>query len=245
MLSARRAALIGVLTLLLGLLLFFPARIAYQWIAPPTVLLSGIDGSVWNGSSSEASVGGLYLGNLRWKVRPLRLFRGELAFAITAKPASGLISGSVGVAIGGTYTVSNLQAEVSLQSLQSLLNNPGLSGSMRVELDELTGNAGGPVSATGSFDIVNLINPSVTRDTIGGYRGEISSDDSGFLVLIEETDGIVDIDGRLTIAMDHSYRFIALLAPNARTPVNLRQFMERLPLADNGVRRVYQFDGRM
>ena len=64
MLSARRAALIGVLTLLLGLLLFFPARIAYQWIAPPTVLLSGIDGSVWNGSSSEASVGGLYLGNL-------------------------------------------------------------------------------------------------------------------------------------------------------------------------------------
>ena len=45
---------IGLVTLLLGLVIFFPARVAYRWFVPDTISFAGISGSVWNGGAREA-----------------------------------------------------------------------------------------------------------------------------------------------------------------------------------------------
>ena len=43
----KRYIFAGILVLLIVLLVTFPARVAYQWFAPPDLTLSGISGSVW------------------------------------------------------------------------------------------------------------------------------------------------------------------------------------------------------
>ncbi|NCF50656.1 type II secretion system protein GspN [Gammaproteobacteria bacterium] len=245
MLSVRRAALIGVLTLALGLLIVFPARIAYQLFAPQAVKLAGISGSVWNGSAGEAAANRVYLRDLRWQIRPSQLLTGALAYTVTAKPSSGTVTANVSVGLAGGVTVTDLRAALPLQTLRSVLKNPGLAGSLTVQLDELTADSTGPKTAAGWFEIADLVDPRLHRESLGDYRADISSDGSGILVAIEDSDGDIDIDAQLRLAPDLSYQFVALLAPKASTPPNLRQFMQRLPFADDGVNRIYQFEGRM
>ena len=44
--TRRRLIIAGILTLVAGLIILFPARVAYNWIAPPGISLSGISGSI-------------------------------------------------------------------------------------------------------------------------------------------------------------------------------------------------------
>jgi general secretion pathway protein N len=92
-LTITRKALvsIGLVTFVSAFVVMFPARVAYDWFAPSTVQVSGLEGSIWSGSAAEASVAGLYLRDLAWRLRPLRLFTGKLAASIEASPASGFL----------------------------------------------------------------------------------------------------------------------------------------------------------
>jgi hypothetical protein len=76
--SRFRFVIVGLITLTVGLLLLFPARVAYQWFAPPGIALSGIDGTIWRGMAREGDVGGLYLRNVGWRVQPLKLCTGKI-----------------------------------------------------------------------------------------------------------------------------------------------------------------------
>ena len=87
--NRRRLIIVGVLTLALGMVTLFPARIAYQWFSPPGIALAGIDGSVWRGSAAEGAFGGVYVRNVEWRMRPLSLFAAQLAYALRADTGSG------------------------------------------------------------------------------------------------------------------------------------------------------------
>ena len=40
---------------IIGLLAVFPARVAYRWLAPPQLAMTGIEGSVWRGGAAAAA----------------------------------------------------------------------------------------------------------------------------------------------------------------------------------------------
>ncbi|MDH3532004.1 MAG: type II secretion system protein N, partial [Gammaproteobacteria bacterium] len=224
---------------------FFPARIAYDWFAPPALKLAGIDGSVWYGSAAEASAGGIYLRDLQWRAQVLGLLAGKLGYSIAASPVSGFIEGDVALSPLGKLTVRDLTGALPLTALRQLLNNPRLEGSLSVQLVELHAEDGVPLSADGSFEIAKLVNPAWHPYSLGGYRATIATEDDGVVVVVEETDGVVDIDGNLKIAADGSFQFIALLLATNNTPPRIRQAIDYLPFADDGVRRIYRFEGRI
>ena len=228
MLTRSRFVIIGVITLLLGLLITFPARVAHHWFTPAGVAISGIQGSIWRGHALEGEMGGIYVRNLNWRMRPWQLFTGELAYSVEADALSGFINGDVAIGIGGSASLRNLTASLSLQSMQTIVGMPGLDGTANLQFERLVFENGVPVAADGTLEVANLIAPLIHRSPVGGFRAEFFTQESGVMASVEDTDAIVDLAGSLSVSADRTYRFLAQVAPKSTTPEDLREQMRFL-----------------
>ncbi|HSG58992.1 MAG TPA: type II secretion system protein N [Woeseiaceae bacterium] len=227
-LSRGKMIAAGAVTLLLGLIALFPARVAYQWFAPPGIALNGISGTVWSGRAAQASVQGVYLEGLAWEIRPLALIKGQLAMSIEGIPGSGFVETTLTVGFSGTVQFDDLQGSLPLQSLERLVRMPGLRGNASVQFERLAIRDGLPVAADGVLTVSSLVAPMIHRGSIGGYRAEFFTQNAGVMASVEDTDGVVDLAGSLQIAADRTFRFTGLVASKATTPPNLLQQMQFL-----------------
>lgn len=230
----RRVLLVGLLTLVLGTVAYFPARVAYHWFAPEGLRVGGISGSIWNGGATDAAVAGIYLRDIRWDFDVLPLARGRLAWSVKATPASGFIDGRVALGVGGTLMLEDVTGSMPLELLRGLARNPALAGSLSVEIERLEAAGTVPNQATGSFRVANLVDPRIYPGSLGSYQGEAVTGDAGIVVTYEDTDGLVDIEGRIDIAPDGAFRHTAKLRAKRETPPGIGQFIAALPLAADG-----------
>jgi general secretion pathway protein N len=235
----------GVVTLLIGLVTIFPARVAYRWLAPASVGLEGISGSVWNGRAAQAQVEGFYVRDLAWRFRPLGLVTGNLSYAVEATPASGFINATVLLGVTGAVRLEDLQASLPLQPFEGLVGMPGLRGTVNLQFERIVIEDGLPVAANGRLAVADLVAPMIHRGSIGGYRADFFTQNTGVLASIEDTDGVVDIAGSFEIAADRSYQFLAQLAPKAGTPHNLRQQMNFLGTANDRGQYELRLEGQL
>lgn len=220
--SARLAVLASV-TVVAGLVALFPARVAYSWLAPPDLALSGIGGSVWDGSAAEASIRGLYVRDLRWQFRPGLLLRGGIFFTLQAVPPGGFLEGTAGVTASGAVSLTDLRASTPLDEIHRLLPVPAVSGKANVRLERLTIKQGLPTVADGFIEIENLVASWVNRQPLGAFRLELRTQASGIVGTLEGIGALVDVAGSAELRSDRRWEVVALLAANQRTPVEMRQ----------------------
>lgn len=228
MASAGRLIAAGSAVFVVGVVLIFPARVAYDWFAPPGVALSGLEGSVWSGHARDANIMGLYLRDIEWRFRPTLLATGRIGYRLTARPPGGEINGDVAISAGGTVTLSNVRGTVPLDTLRALTRVDNLAGVADVNVESAVLENGLPTSARGSLEVRELLVPIVSRTAIGGYRAEFFTEDEGITASVEDTDGVVDIAGQLLLRPDRSYLFTGLLAPTGQTPQRLQNQMQFL-----------------
>ena len=152
----RGLLLLTVLTVVVALVITLPARIAYKWMSPPFVQISGIYGTVWNGGAREFATNGVYLRELTWHMRPLALFTGKARYDISGTPVSGFFASEVTLSLGGTLTLSNLSASVPLQMFEEASNIVGLRGTASLQFERLELAAGRASAMDGTVDIANL-----------------------------------------------------------------------------------------
>ena len=243
--TRSRLLTIGSITLLVGLLVFFPARVAYHWFAPETIAIAGINGSIWSGHARDARVSGVYVRDLRWRFRPLSLFTGKLAYAVEASPASGFVDALVGFGLSGTITLTDVKASLPLQALQQAVQLPGLSGKVNLQFERIKLDGDLPVAADGVLEVANLTVPLVYRSSIGGYRAEFFTQESGVMASVEDTDGVIDLAGSLQLSSDRSYQFIAQLAAKSNTPASVRQQMQFLGSANERGQHELRLEGQL
>jgi len=227
------------------MLVFFPARVAYQWFSPPVLVAGGISGSIWSGTAVEATAAGVYLRDLRWRINPGALFSGELSYSVVASPATGFVEATVAFGITGTMTASDLSASLPLRAVDSVIGIPGMEGTLNLRFERLTIVDGLLVAADGVVQIADLVVPVVYHGSIGGYRAEFITRESGIEASIEDTDGLIDLAGSLQFAPDRSYRFIGQLAAKPETPENVRQQMSYLPPTDKAGQYEFRLEGRL
>lgn len=235
----------GLLTFLLALLVMFPARVAYRLVAPPGVVISGIDGTLWRGSANALNASGVYLTDVTWELRPLALLGGRLACRLQARPARGFIEADIAVGIGGAVSIDNATGSVPLGILAAPLRVPGLDGAASIELESLVIRDGLPVAAEGTIAVDRLVVPLVDSGSIGGYRADLATQADAVVAAIEDTDGLFDISGSLTIGSDRSYRFLGQIAAKPETPDKLRRQMLMLGSADAQGRREVRLEGAL
>ena len=219
----------GLLAFLAGVLMVFPARVAYRWFVPPEVALSGIEGTIWNGRADHATIAGVYVRNLEWQSRPFSLFVLRPAYDARGELVAGFVEGRFSVGLGQRVRLQNATASISLSSLAGALNMKALDGTANLRIDELDIRGGLPVAASGTVEVRNLLAPTIySRAPIGGYRAEFFTQENGIAASVEDTDGIIDVAGSLTVNNDRSYVFLAAIAPKAGADEGIRNQMRFL-----------------
>lgn len=220
--GAKRLVIIGLVTFAVGVIVTIPARVAYHWVAPPGIQLAGIEGSIWAGSARELVVGGIYLRDVEWRLRPLSLFTGKLGLRVEAAPASGFLESDLALTVGGNIIATDLKASLPLQMFADNLKMPGLSGNSSLEFSRLRVDSGVLAEANGTIAVAGLLAPLIDPSPIGAYRMEFVNSQSGVVASIEDTGGVFDLAGSLTIFPDGRYEFRGLVAANDQTPEKLR-----------------------
>ncbi|MDJ0918806.1 MAG: type II secretion system protein N [Woeseiaceae bacterium] len=226
--NLRKLVAVGLLVLVIGVIVKIPARVALQ-LVPDSVLISGASGTIWNGRAGAVLVSGIYLRNVEWRTKPFGFLTGKLALGIRAAPASGFVESDLALGLNGAATLSDLNASIPLSVFADAINVPNLSGSTSLQFDYLTVLDGVPTSASGTVQIADMTVPMVHPGSLGGYTLEFSDFENGVIASIEDTDGVVDIAGTLTLADDRSYSLLAQLAATSTTPAELTRQIEFLP----------------
>ena len=228
-LRPRGLLAVALLTIFITLLVTFPARIAYRWASPPFLQMSGIKGTIWNGSASEFSTNGVYLRDLAWTMRPLQLFTGKAQYDVSGSPVAGFFESRVAVSFGGDVTLRDLRASLPLQMFERAASVPGLRGSASLQFDRLELVAGRPAAMDGTMDVANLVVPMISRSSLGGYRAEFFTQNNGIVASVEDTDGVVDLAGSLQLNNDHTYAFLGQVVAKSGTPEDIRTQLRFLP----------------
>jgi len=241
--STRGLVTTGAITLVLGLIVMFPARVAIGWFMPADVAIAGIQGSVWRGSATEAAVNSVYLRDIEWRLNISRLFTGQLSYSIEATPVSGFLESDVSIGYSGALTVSELTAALPLELLADAVNVSGLQGnvSLTFERIEIVDNL--VTAADGTAQFADLMIPVFGRDSLGGYKAEFFTQNNGITASIEDTDGVLDMAGSLQISADRSFEFIALVIAKPEAPQGIRQLLQTLPAANNRGQRELRYEG--
>jgi len=243
--NLKRLAIVGVTTLLIGLLALFPARIAYSWFAPTELRLSEIGGTIWSGVATEGDAAGIYIRNLSWRFKPLALFTGKLAFSTRLDPAGGFMSGDIFAGFNGSVLFKNLDAAVPISALRNLVQIPGLDGRIRLQFEALELHNGRPVAADGTVDISNLFIRGLAATAIGDYHAQFSTTNDGILASINDTGGFFDLAGTLKISPDSVYLLTGLVAPTRETPPAVIEQLRFLGSANDRGQREFRFEGRL
>lgn len=228
-----------------GLVVLFPARVAYHWFAPDGVQMSGIAGTVWSGTAAECRAGDLYLANLTWEFRPLALFTGKAGFAISADPAAGFVEGVVALSPGGTVHVSDLRARLPIAALEGLGALGEVDGMLEVDLESLVLDDGLPVRGLGTIEVANLVARQLSRTPLGNYRARISTVEGVVRADVEDVSGMLDLAGTIELREDRSYLLAGQVAPTASAPATVVQQLSYLGSPDANGMRSFRVEGEL
>ena len=134
----------------------FPAATALRWFAPDQLRTANVAGTVWSGSASFASVPGLALRDLTWRIAGFKLLVGRVAGTLETRLAAGFLNAEFSIS-PGTTRLNQVQLSTSLAALSGLLPVSGASGSMSASLDELVLEDNWPTSALGEVRVSDLL----------------------------------------------------------------------------------------
>ena len=241
--SKRGLITTGVLTLFIGLLVMFPARVAVHWFVPSEIAVAGIDGTAWTGSAKEASFGGIYLRDVSWSINATRLLTGELSYRVIATPVSGFFESDISLGFGGGVSLSNLTAALPLELFENAVAIRGLrgNGSFNFERVEILDNLA--IVANGTLQVANLVVPTITGEPLGGFEAQFFTQNNGIAASIEDTDGVLDLAGSLQVRSDRSFEFLGMVLTTPETPERLRREINRLPAANERGQREIRLEG--
>ena len=241
----KRYIIGGILVLLLVLVATFPARVAYQWFAPPDLQLTGIGGSIWSGTATEGLAGGAYIRDVSWRFKPGALLGGKLAFATTSRPASGTMNTDVAVGLDGSLTLSALTGSVPLDLVHPAFQQNGISGDLSLAFDRLVMKDGLPVDVAGSVTVANVYVPNLSAGVLGDFRADFQTVDGTVTGTVDDVAGVLDVDGVISLAPDRSYSLVGEVAARPSAPPSIEQQLRFLGSPDQRGMRPFRFEGSL
>lgn len=208
----------------------FPAGTAYRWFAPDTVTLAAIQGTLWSGRAGAASVAGLTVQNVRWRVRPLTLFVGRVTADVEARLPDGFLNARVS-ASPAAVRLNDVRASTSIAALRGLLPVSGVRGQASATFAELTLEDGWPTTAVGELRLAQLeAAPFIPNGQqlvpLGDYLVQFqpSGAENGIAATFSDTNGgPLEVMGSLTLDARRAYSLDALIKPRDGANADLVQ----------------------
>ncbi len=243
--SPKRLILAGIATFVIGLVITFPARVAYQWFAPDKLKLSGISGSIWHGSAVQGIASGIYLADIHWTCEPLALLTGNLKFASSSKLASGFFDAKIAIGVDGNLTLSDVTGALTLDTLPAALPLSGIEGDVSMQFEKIIVENGVPVEATGTVVLANLVSRYLSPTRLGDYKAEFQTYDEGILASVESINGVLELVGTIRLTPDRNWELIVKVAAIPAAPPSISQQLQLLGSPDARGKRDFRIEGQL
>jgi general secretion pathway protein N len=241
----RRYILTGVLVFVGVLVVTFPARVAFNWFAPPDMHLSGISGSVWNGSAAEGLAAGAYIQDIAWRLKPASILSGQLEFATSSKPASGALTSDVAISLDGSLTLSNVSGHIPLDLIHPAFQQNMISGDVSFNFATVVVKNGLPFDIVGNVTVANFFVPELSTASLGDYSADVRKSEAGITAMIDDTSGVLDVSATITLSPDNNYQVLGDVAARPDAPPSIAQQLQLLGSADERGFRSFRFEGSL
>lgn len=241
----KRLIFAGFITFLIVLIATFPARVAYNWLAPPEIQLSGISGSIWNGTATEGKAAGAYIQNLAWQFLPGALLGGKLAFTASGNPASGTMNTKLALGLNGNLTMTDFVGSVPLDLVHPSFQQGGIRGDVALHLETLVIKDGLPIEVLGTVTVTDFFAPLLSTSPIGDFRADFHTADDGIAGNLEDIAAVIDVTGTITLAQNGSYTLIGNVGATPETPRSITDQLRYLGSADERGQHSFRFEGKL
>ncbi len=193
-----------------------PATTAIELVANhiPRLSAQGAEGTVFYGHARALTWRNSQVQSLAWGWNPLGLLGGRVAYDLHADGPELALQGSVGVNLGRQLQIADLQGQVTLSWLLTLLDQGPLfiDGTLDMAWDEIEVAATGlPASAYGTVKLLDT-HTSIGRTFQLGDFEAVFDDDNGIIRGdVRDLGGPIKLTGILTLTADGRYRFVGQL----------------------------------
>jgi general secretion pathway protein N len=193
----------------------------------PGVQFAAPSGTLWSGQAVRVGAGAVQLDRLRWRLRPLALFKGALEFSLDAELGGRPLTGRAGMGVFSGAYLSDVVGQVVASDLLywTGMTQVKLDGQLDFAIDAIKGIGSGlpAVAGTISWSPARVLAPLelnlgqaqlVTQIESGATRGQLSA--SG---------GVLSGTGELTVNPDGNYALVAELQTKGSVPQAVDKFL--------------------
>lgn len=218
----RSQVMAGLAGLLLFLVAYIPAPLAYHWLGGgthPQIQAHGLGGTLWRGQAAGLRLYGINLYDLNWRWRPLGLLVGRLSYRVETQGAAGPITAVVSTPlIGNRLRISHLNGGLPIAELAAALRLQmlALDGRLQFEIEELRLRNGKPWAAEGKIVLAGLaLSQLAPGSSLGDYRIQLETPQKDIQILVSSESGQLEATGAGTVSRDGRYSIDLKLRPRA------------------------------
>jgi general secretion pathway protein N len=208
---------------------------------PAGLALEGAGGSVWSGGADRVRQRGTALGSASWKLEPLALLAGRLAYRIELTRADASLRGRIAATIGGALEGEDLTIELPIAALDRGPVGAAWQGGIKGRIARIRLEHGWPVALTGEFTVSELKPPGATV-ALGSYLVTFDPAPANAVQLVGRVRDQVAplaVRAQLSLKPDRSCALEGDVTPRPNAPAEVAQAVAFLGAPDAAGRRPF------
>ncbi|MAA75268.1 MAG: type II secretion system protein N [Salinisphaeraceae bacterium] len=231
----------GLLSMLVGLVLWLPASVAAGWIerAVPGLNLSGLGGSAINGRAALVTYQNAALEDVGWTLHPLALLTGRVKVSLQTGTDTGQLSADLVRSLGGQVRVSSVNGSASLATLAAHAGYRFLPTDGVLRLFDVSAE----VEPAGDTARLNQVAGTVVLDdshwllvrppiALGRFEAILETRDEKNRLRVVESDGPIAVEGMAELDPGNNYSLDMKLRPRSGADARLQKMLGQMGRPD-------------
>lgn len=225
-----RYIVFGVSFYLVFLIATFPANIVYaywkEYLGQDVrVDVIGINGSIWSGKASSATIAAQKLQPVSWSVQPLNILLGQFALNWEFSVVDGYGKGQAGYSLIDGFFVKELDAWLPVNSIAPMINAAALNpaGKISIKMDKLYSDGKTITNASGNLEWHDAEISLFKKMALGNYHLDVVQEDDLISGNIKDNGGPIELSGEFSLTPEGEYQMDGLLSLRDTERKDLRQ----------------------
>lgn len=198
----------GIGLFLLFLIILFPATLGWK-LVPHSLKqhaqLSGIEGSIWNGSAERLVIGHVQAGRIEWRLSPWSLLLGKLSTDVRLERGQENLNGHITLLSDTEFTASDLRLSLNGETLGGLTAPYLLHGHIRADISTLSYQKARKIQADGHILLRDAHVEGPQSFVLGRIDVQVKPEAEGSMLKFSNQDSPLDVNGSIRLKGNGSY----------------------------------------
>jgi len=245
----KRAVFILLAAFLLFLIVLAPATLISKFVPEnSSVALNGLSGTIWRGHASQLQHQGRNLGKLDWRLSPWNLITGKVGGKFELDGSQMRADGFAKMGNNNNLWLSDTNVRINADALPLTGSVAALQaeGVINARIDELTllNQQLDSISARIAWQQAQVRAP-IDLDIGDVVIDATGEDGETTAVITTAQNSNLDINGKVDLNADGSYRSDIKVKAKPSTPENIRNYLTLIGQADNNGARRIVYEGEL